>query len=70
MLTHYRLMQRFGHDNTFTYESLMEYATHIRSRKEGQGLNMDWRFDTTTRHVILKDFIAKGGEGENEELWS
>jgi hypothetical protein len=59
MLTHYRLMQRFGSDHTFTYESLMEYDTHIRSRKEGQGPNLSWRFDTTTRHVILKDYVPK-----------
>jgi len=59
MLTHYRLLQRFGSDHTFTYESLIEYDAHIRSRKEGQGQNLSWRFDTTTRHVILKDYTPK-----------
>lgn len=59
VLNHYRLLQKLGSDQTFTYDSLMEYDTHIRSRKEGQGPFMSWRFDSTTRHVILKDFVQK-----------
>ena len=58
-MTHYRLMLRFGKDQTFTYESIMAYDTHVRSRKEGQGVNLSWRFDSTTRHVLLKDYVPK-----------
>lgn len=56
MLTHYRLLQRFGTDRTFTYESLITYDEHIRSRPEGQGPNLTWRFNSTTKAVYLKEY--------------
>lgn len=59
MLNHFRLLLTFGNSQIFTYDSIMDYDTHIRQRKEGQGENLSWRFDPTTRHVILKDFNSK-----------
>ena len=59
MLNHLRLCLTFGNGQIFTYESIIDYDQHIRSRKEGQGENLSWRFDSTTRCVILKDFILK-----------
>ena len=63
MLNHLRLCLTFGNGQIFTYESIIDYDQHIRSRKEGQGENLSWRFDSTTRCVILKDFILKDKKG-------
>ena len=59
MLTHYRLLQRFGNNHTFSYESIIKYDTHVRSRDEGQGPKLSWRYDAATRQVYLQDYVKK-----------
>jgi hypothetical protein len=57
ILTHFRLMQRFGKEGIFTFESLQELDRHIRSRPEGQGPNFTWRFDGgPSRWLYLKEY--------------
>src|SRR3954451_619146 len=57
--TYHRMMLRMGQENVYTYESLIEADTQIRSRATGQGPNFSWALDDSTKHIYLKSFHKK-----------
>ncbi len=57
MLTYFRLIQRFGMEGIFTFESLQDYDHHVRSRPEGQGEHLSWTFNGgPSKWLFLKEY--------------